>query len=155
LFLPPAYIAGVFDSEGSFSIVKKRRNGARKGYEYSVLLQITWKEIPDTVRTLEDLKRAYGGSVICGIEKSGYSKRTRYIRYRIGARQARRLIEDTLPYLRIKRRQAQICLLAASIISRHHRGRWNPRPVEEWARLGRLQSEIRVLNRKNGKGRRW
>jgi hypothetical protein len=154
LLLSSAYIAGVFDSEGSFSIVKKRRKGARKGYEYSVLLQITWKETPETVMTLDDLRRVYGGSVIRGIERSGYSRHTKYVRYRIGAKQAKRLIEDILPHLRITCRQARICLQAASIISRHHRGRWNPRPVEEWTKLERLRTEVRILNRKNGKGRR-
>ena len=147
-----AYIAGVFDSEGSFSITKKQRKGARRGYEYAVLLQITWKESKETIVTLEELKRTYGGSVIRGIEKSGYSSSTPYVRYRIGAKQSQALIKDILPYLRIKRRQATVCLRAARIISRHHRGRWNPRPPSEWAELGRLREIVRSLNEKNGKG---
>jgi hypothetical protein len=110
--------------------------------------------VPETLAVLEDLKREYGGSVIRGIEKSGFSKHTRYAKYRIGAKQAKRLIEDILPFLRIKRRQARPCLLAANIISMHHRGKWNPRPDTEWAELDRLHKEISHLNWKNGKGRK-
>ncbi|MDG7007372.1 MAG: hypothetical protein JRN06_03900 [Nitrososphaerota archaeon] len=85
--LRPAYIAGVFDSDGSFSIVRHIREGSTMGFGYIVLLQITWRDIPETVGVLEELQRMYGGSVIRGIENSGHSKHTKYARYRIDAHQ--------------------------------------------------------------------
>jgi hypothetical protein len=130
----------VFDSDGSFSIVRHLRKGSTKEFSSRVLLQITWGDIPETVGVFEDLQRVYSGSVIRGIENSGHSKHTHYVRYRIDAKQARRLIADILPYLRIKRRKAELCLQAALIISRSNHGRWNPRPREEWEELERLCS---------------
>jgi hypothetical protein len=76
------------------------------------------------------------------------------VKYRIDARQARRLLEDILPHMRIKRRQAELCLQAALIISRSNHGRWNPRPQEEWDELERLWEENAMLNWAKGKGRR-
>ncbi len=96
----------------------------------------------------------YGGSVIRGIENSGHSKYTRYVRYRIDAKQAGRLIEDILPHLRIKRRQTELCLRSALIIAKTNHGRWNPRPREEWEELERLCVENADLNWSKGKGRR-
>ena len=154
VLLSRPYLAGIFDSDGAFTISHHRRKGSRKGYEYRVLLQITWRRIPETKGVLDDLKAAYGGSVTWGTETSGHSRHTRYVKYRVGSRQAKLLIQDILPYLRIKRRQAEICLQAASIISRHHRGRWNPRPGEEWKELERLYRLNAFLNWSKGKGRR-
>jgi hypothetical protein len=119
-----------------------------------VILQITWRNIPETLAVLEKLKTMYGGSVVRGTEHTGHSKHTRYLKYRISSKQAKLLIEDILPYLRIKRRQAETCLQAASIILRNHRGRWNPRPLEEWKELERLYRMNAVLNWSKGKGRR-
>jgi len=152
--LSPAYIAGVFDSDGAFTISHHKRAASRKGYEYRVLLQITWRDIPETVNVLDNLKLMYGGSVTSGTENRGHSRHTRFVKFRIYSKQASRLIEDILPYLRIKRRQAELCLQAARIISRHHRGRWNPRPPEEWKELEKLYRSNATLNWSKGKGRR-
>lgn len=133
------------------------RRGSTKGFGYRVLLQTTWREVPITVRVLRQLRVQYGGSVIRGIEKHGYSKHRYYVRYRIDSKQARELIEDILPYLRVKHRQGELCLKAAKIISKRNHGRWNPRPADEWSELERLHKMVRYLNWKNGKGRkpRW
>ncbi len=152
--LSRAYIAGVFDSDGSFSIVRHKRIGSLRGFEYRVVLQLTWREVPQTVLVLRELKRMYGGSVIRGIERHGFSKHTKYAKYRIDATDARVLISDVLPYLRVKRKQALLCLRAALIISQRRYGRWNPRPEEEWLELEKLHELVGYLNWKNGKGRK-
>jgi hypothetical protein len=152
--LSRAYIAGVFDSDGSFSIVRHKRIGSPREFDYRVVLQLTWREVPQTVLVLTELKRKYGGSVIRGIERHGFSKQTRYVKYRIDARNARGLIIDILPHLRVKRKQAELCLKAALILSQRRYGRWNPRPEEEWLELERLHEQVGFLNWKNGKGRK-
>lgn len=91
--------------------------------------------------------------MVFGSENSGFSRHTRYVKYRVNALKARRLIEDMLPHLRIKRRQAEICFEVASAAQREHYGRWHPRSAAEMIRLGELYSEMALLNWKNGKGR--
>jgi len=152
--LSKAYIAGVFDSDGSFTISRHKRSGSLRGFEYRVVLQLTWREVPETVFVLKGLKRQYGGSVIRGIERHGFSKHTHYAKYRIDATNAKVLITDILPYLRVKRKQVELCLKAASIISLRRYGRWNPRPEVEWLELERLHEQVGFLNWKNGKGRK-
>jgi hypothetical protein len=153
LALTLAYLAGVFDSDGSFTLSRHSRKGAF-GFNYEVYLQLTWKEVPETVKVMEELKRAYGGTVIRGIETRGFSTATSYVKYRINSRQAAVLIQDMLPFLRVKRRQAQICLEAAKIIGKVRYTRWRRRPPSDRARLGELYKQVANLNWKNGKGRR-
>src|SRR5271157_1212166 len=151
--LEPAYLAGVFDSDGSFTLSHHSRPTVRLGFDYRVYLQLTWKALPQTIMVMKELKEKYGGSLVFGSENSGFSRHTRYVKYRVNALKARRLIEDMLPYLRIKRRQAEICFEVSSGAQREHYGRWHPRSAAELTRLGELYNEMALLNWKNGKGR--
>jgi len=64
------------------------------------------------------------------------------------------MIEDILPYLGIKRRGVENCPSAASMVSKCHRGRWAPRPPEEWDEQEHHWVENANLNWPKGRGRR-
>lgn len=149
--LSPEYLAGVFDSDGSFSLSKRCRPDTPRGYGYGVTLQLTWKTTDKSRRVLEKVKQKYGGSLFESTS-SGYSGRAKSLKYSVAMRKAIPLISDILPFLNLKRTQARICLeFAESRMA----GKYNchrPQTDEQWEELDYLYERMRELNTKNGKG---
>jgi hypothetical protein len=118
-----------------------------------VYAQITWKWSEDTVAVLQEIKDRYGGSVFGAMSAGFSSGGTRIVHFVIHAKKAAKLIADILPYLRIKQRQAAVCLEMARTVGQFNR--WHPKPEEAWTKQEAAYLEVRGLNTKNGKGRLW
>jgi len=100
-----AYCAGVMDSDGCFSIKKETRYmrlGRMRHPQYLADLRITQIE-PEAIYLFKDL---FGGSVRC---KNRKRRMPIYI-WTVQAKKAAEASRLMLPYLRIKRQQAQILL---------------------------------------------
>ena len=150
--LETCYLAGIFDSDGSCSISKHTRKDRRRGYDFRVYVQLTWRETRHTRRVLQEIRSAYGGSVFTGLTKGGYSTGSRYVKYVANAKNAAKLLEDILPYLRIKYKQAEICYRLAAQARAGQFNRWHPHSKQDWRRLEAAYNTVRRLNWKNGKG---
>lgn len=133
------YLAGVFDSDGSFSIWCDRSGNNWRGQ-----LRITWKNTELTSSLMEDIREEYGGNIYRGHSSSGYIKAWPYILYQNHSKRALPLIEAILPRLRLKQRQAE---LVAQLIRRQRRGRH----VRNYEERKAMRQEVRALN--SGKGK--
>ena len=94
-----AYFAGLFDGEGCLIvgkyIVKSQRNLAYRGF-----MAVTNTHIP----TLLHIKSLFGGKIVVqGIERKCYS-------LAFSANEIRRVLPELLPYLIVKREQAEVIL---------------------------------------------
>ena len=99
-----AYLAGVMDSDGSFSIAIRHRT--RKNPNYTAMCQLTWTQNKFSLKFMQALKKQYGGS-ISEVKPTGFANARPCYRYMVLADKAVLMIEDILPFLQLKRKQAR------------------------------------------------
>jgi LAGLIDADG-like domain len=102
-----AYLAGLFDGEGCVYI------GAKKGKQgqYQLVVTLTNSHKP----TIDALHEQYGG--IVQIHHRGLR---RHYAYALRSLKAKALLQDVLPYLRIKRAEAELALEFQDHMSARH-----------------------------------
>lgn len=97
-----AYIGGIFDAEGSICIVHGRNHKVKAGFVYQLRVSVgntnEW--------LIRWLQLVLGGQVFGG----NYKGRKTYWYWSVASRQALRVLEDILPYLRIKGYQGEIAI---------------------------------------------
>ncbi len=153
-----AYAAGVIDSDGSIGIrldtyaMRVRRLEAGPVYKE----RVTLRQIePQAVKLLHD---AFGGSRF--ITAPRYERSQPLHSWQVVDRMASTFLAAIAPYLRIKRRQAQLCVelrrlkdesrKARFAYGRGHRG-GGRRPDSLAVAMGNLRSEILRLNQVQGR----
>ena len=126
-----AYLAGIIDGEGSITVAT-----ATSGSSVSVGVKNTNKVLIDWLCERYPCKIAYGGPV---------GKCKEWWIWSIRGQRVRPPLEAAMPYLLLKRRQAEIALTLISI-SLQRRGRaFSPELAK---RRQELFAEIRELNRR-------
>lgn len=124
-----SYLAGVIDSDGAIGISRRNNVNNSKGYTYREIVQITWKKSEDTLAFVELLKNIYGGYV--GEHKGGFNKQTTTVRYSADGKRAGIIVKDILPYLILKKRQAELVLEMRCIKGVRY-GNGNRKPDSIW-----------------------
>lgn len=92
-----AWAAGFFDGEGSIGIYAT----GKTGYQYRLSVQVSQKGNTDS---LEKFKELFGGQISC------QDKSQNYWRWMVYSRQAGNMLEIILPYLVVKKKQAEVAL---------------------------------------------
>lgn len=118
-----AYFAGIFDGEGWVSITRTRPYGRHVTPRYSLYIGVANTYLP----VLEAMKLLFGGS----LGKTAKVNLQCYA-WRLTSHNAVRFLEALLPYLRIKRMQAEIGIEYMSVVS-DGRGRFTRLTDEELA----------------------
>jgi hypothetical protein len=143
------YLAGFFDGEGSVSIAYRQAQVGRGGrVSPSYVLQVKVDQID--MRPLLALQERSGGRIL----PAGPGRRT--WSWQVSARKARPVLEGLLPYLVVKRRDAEIGLAFLEISRRQ--GKHVPPTPERTAHREALRQELvdihgtasPVTNRKGG-----
>lgn len=127
-----AYFAGLFDGEGSVLIIHQTRQN--RFYQLDVKLGNTYTEV------VEALQRRYGGSIHKTILKSGKPYHT----WRLRSGKAADFLIKVLPFLIIKRAQAELGLTFQE--GKYTRGGY-PKPTYELEEEESIREQIRTLNR--------
>jgi hypothetical protein len=104
--LSPAYIAGIADSDGSFTITIRRSH--RTSDYYYACFQIGWKEDPKALSVLKAIQVKYGGAVCFPTPKETGFGRPRMLKYHAGGKALEAILEDIMPFLQLKRKQARL-----------------------------------------------
>ncbi len=153
-----AYVAGVIDSDGSIGILRETyaiRRGRATQPTFSERVTIRQIE-PEAV----DLIHAHFGGCRSVIKGRRERNQQPLQSLQLGDRRAGRLLAAVLPYLRIKRRQAELCLemrdlKGASRRARFAYGRGHQggarRPEAITNEMERVRAEIVRLNRVEGR----
>ena len=149
-----SYLAGVMDSDGSFSICKRKRKGNK--FFYRTVAQLTWKNTEKSKEIFDELLREYGGKYHI-IKSRGFSKKgTTFLKYNLEGDSLVYLLQSIIPYLRLKKRQAEIVIELKLLRKKwlgKTRGPWD-KPSYIWEEEEKLYLENLLLNTKNGgKGR--
>lgn len=148
-----AYLAGVVDSDGSIGIYRKLNQSTSTGFHYRAILQISWKEDQAGLANnyLKSIKESYGGWLGVWVRKANSfdNKDISVVKYSIEGRLLKKLLEDLLPFLQLKKEQAVTALNL--INSRKVWGRGNPKPESLWREEEVWYRKVNQLNDKNKK----
>lgn len=127
----PQYIAGLIDSDGSISIVRRSCKNTSRGYNHREMVQITWKHSIIAEQVFNELKNMFGGSVFVHERKSGFATRhTTLVKYTVEGKGAEAMMIAILPYLTIKQQQASYLLQMRGIKkTRYGFGREKPNHI--------------------------
>lgn len=146
LTINPQYLAGVMDSDGSFTITR-RHPQRQKQCNYTCMVQLTWTLNEKTKKFIESLAAQYGGSWFIGSPKNNYINSKPIIKYCGTGEAAKSIAEDTKNYLRLKKEQADNIIEVRRLISTFR----GSRPIDISEALSSLYSLNKQLNSKNGK----
>lgn len=97
-----AYIAGIIDGEGCITIARCKRPDIRRGFVYTLKVQVTMTDpvIPQW------LHNTFGGNLY--IRRSKNIKWSDAYCWSIQSTQAKSFLENLLPFLRVKDKQAKV-----------------------------------------------
>lgn len=98
-----AYIAGFFDGEGSVNLMPLIQTTAKQQQMFSLRAQV----MSTNKRSIERLKNDFGGDIKCNPIKGN---RQESWTWRVTAKQAVSFLRLVLPYLQIKKPQAQLAI---------------------------------------------
>jgi hypothetical protein len=143
--LNPAYLAGIIDSDGSMSVA--RRNPNRVHPSFVAMVQLNWKSTELSKTFLDILVAEYGGSYCACKSTNKKSKITTsdYYSYCATGKAARKIASAVLPYLFLKKQQAENLLRLCDIV------KMGPgRKPEVTTELQFLYDLNKSLNTKNG-----
>jgi hypothetical protein len=139
------YLAGVMDSDGSFSITK--RHCYRDNVNYTCMIQLTWTDSQKTREVIDFLKKFYGGSSF--VQKAGsknFKLSKDVIKYCATGTAAERICLDVRSYLILKSEQAKNLLEVRNLVRQFKGNR--PKSISD--KLEKLYIENKFLNSKNG-----
>ena len=133
-----AYLAGAIDIDGFISI--DRRTGSHGRYSARIGISDTSPVVP---KLLHSLFRGRLSEIVP--KKSSYA---RVYLWEAQHQQAREPLFRLLPYLRLKRRHAELALTLMDLVERQNVGRFRSEPLsaEEDAARRRLYEEVARLN---------
>lgn len=140
-----AYLAALIDGEGSIGIGKVQEKRMRIP-KYSLRVTIDNQYLP----VLDEMKDLYGGFIHEKKRVEGWARGFRLI---ISCNEAMELLKCTVPYLRIKREQAELAIRFQEGMGRSIRGR-RVLPKEAHRREY-LYQEMKKLNQRGQVKKQW
>lgn len=124
------YMAGVLDSDGSFTYGKKWSSQRGKHY-YAAQIQITWAYTPNAIKVFDRLIKIFGGSYFIGGTRTTFTPDgIKIVKYCATGAAAVRLSAAVMPFLQLKTERAKIIVEGAKLKSSF----WGPvgKPEEIW-----------------------
>lgn len=136
-----AYIAGLFDGEGCFGFNKMKTKRSSRGYIYVGRFSI----VNTNLEVLNWVKLMLGTGSIYRRDRTKQGWKTCYELCWM-ANQAKQILPQLIPYLRIKKAQAE--LLYEYLCRRCHTGRGHPISENEWGVREGIVNRVRAINKR-------
>ena len=139
-----AYLAGLFDGEGTFTISNSPPNNGRPSYAF--------REVYVTNTNLEVLnwlKDKLGGTI--RVTKYGKNGWKDVYKWHAGAKQHYYVVKNMLPFLIIKKKQAELILKFIKLKEKQKANRRGPKGLTSMERNKRdeILQQVRALNKKS------
>jgi hypothetical protein len=139
--LTPAYVAGLLDGEGCLTVSRRLRR-SKRSFQPTVVIQMAHEDL------ILELQSQYGGTLARKQQKSHWAVQWSWTLG--GEKSIRALLEEVLPFLVVKRRQAEILLEYFG--ARSQMGLTRHRTEEERDQLEEMCVKIQHENRKGYRG---
>lgn len=144
-----AYLAGLMDGDGNISLARQRYNKKDKSPHYRIVavINMTHKE------TIEWINSIIPGSLYCVQHKSNHKEswnRKPIHRWAIWGLQAEWFIRQIIPYMRVRKKQAEVALAFQDAIEngrdKRNNGRFVSLTQEELNKRETFYWQMRTLN---------
>lgn len=146
--ISPEYLAGVWDSDGSISVAIK--HSKRPNPSYIVSLQLTWSDTPKVRKFLSQLTEEYSGQFYESKSmKNRYPGSRAVVKYSIACQKSRKLLEAILPFLQLKKEQAELALNVLNTTEYGKYGAGRPKPEDLKQKHYNIYLQMKNLNTKN------
>ena len=139
--LKKAYYAGIIDGDGWVTIA----NGGNKKDSQIPTQRMVVGLAQCWVPILVEIQKEYGGNIGRLNRNKKNPNHRDWFNWQVANLQAKRFIEDILPYLVIKKEQAELALKWQDIKSNRHYGRGHLVTEEELCTRNKLKEEISRL----------
>lgn len=124
-----AWLAGIIDGEGSIFVMKQKRNDRERDTNYILRISV---DSTDPYMAEECLKIAGGVKIQQASDKRpNCSDR---LKWQINGSQASKLLKELLPYLRVKKHQAEIAIDFQDSTKKH----WKHMKKEDYEKQEKL-----------------
>lgn len=110
MILSKEYIAGFFDGEGHVSITWSSKGGKYRNPK--LCIKITNTHLP----TLKEMRRQYGGCITAN--KKSHDHYLQCFVLNMTVEQSKIFLKDMLPFLFVKKRQAELALMFSETVYR-------------------------------------
>ena len=120
-----AYTAGLFDGEGCIHI-NRWANTLKNGHKYGLLVQIKMCD----GRLLHHLHEQFGGNLNLLKRSLDNPKHSDILIWRVECRKAMAFLNIILPYLHLKKKQAELAIKFQLAMPTRSRGRYPVQPEE-------------------------
>lgn len=134
--LEMSYVAGLVDGEGSIGVYPMKR---------AVLPVVSITVTMTDATTIMYLRDLFGMGGAYRIDRVCPGHKPRYT-WCLRAKRAEVVLRALLPYLRLKRPQAECALAMRAIVK--SKGRWDTATPEQWGAANDIVQRIKVLNRR-------
>ena len=146
--ISPQYLAGVADSDGSFSLMKRTGQSTTTGYFYRSIFQLSWSPSSNANKVMRYLKRTYGGTFCACVYRGLGSKDAVTLKYSVESKGLLKLIQDIKPHLILKKDRAK--LIEKQILLRQSFVGYK-KPKSMWLKEDKIYLAMNGLNSKNSK----
>jgi len=152
MYLEPAYLAGVLDSDGSISIVRRKKQKTINGFHYRAVFQLSWIKKDLTMEVLSELVVKYGGNLneIESRWKGQFQSHNSVLKYSLEGHGLDRFLSDVLPYVKLKREQVFLAIMMRTNRREWQRMRIRTKPDWAWQKEHDIYKKFKGLNTKNG-----
>lgn len=127
--ISPQYIAGVADSDGSFTITKRKTKNNKSGFTYTAMFQLSWKESNITKKTISKIQKRYGGHIVKYKHKNSFSNCS-VIKYVVEGVMLDKLLLEISPFLVLKKARAKLLQKLREICKRNHYNLGRLKPIK-------------------------
>jgi len=111
-----AWLAGIIDGEGSIFVMKQSRKDRDRMFNYILRMSV---QSTDRIMAFECMKITGEGATMDAPTKK--ENRSNTYKWQISGRKAAHLLEELLPFLRVKKDQAEAAILFQSTTKKHWR----------------------------------
>lgn len=147
-----AYLAGILDGEGCITLAKVYRKDNRNKNPKFVeecwgQVCIAWTDKKEQKEYLEELKKEFGGYYALFKSRAINGKGNDFVYWRLVSNKSAEFLKLVIPYLRVKKRQAEI-VIRMHELKLANRGKHKEPSLKEMNDRQELIKEIRLLNKR-------
>lgn len=136
-----AYLAGLIDGEGCIGIYNKKPAGTRKSPYHQLQVGVAMRE-PEGIGYMAEFKKGYHSWKGCRAMSTGMIHEVK-----LYGRKAAAFLKEILPYLKVKRRQAQMAIEFYEVCKFNQRGLNHPITEQELARRNYYEMLLKAEKR--------
>lgn len=118
-----AWLAGIIDGEGSIFIMKQGRTDRERQFNYILRISV---QSTDGIMAQECLK--ISGEGACFDQATNHDNQSNTYKWQVSGKKAKHVLENILPFLRVKRNQAEAAIDFQNTTKKH----WRQMTVEDY-----------------------